>query len=218
MQNVLRLFGCARIGLMEGEQMEKQITDTADQYMKLALMLKKTAIEESMDDNAPDYISGALLRLYFVKSLEAKMTKCQEMLSEDTDEQTVDAVLNAAQTVEETADLVFEAIEKYSGAHKSFYEKIENTVLASDEESLDTLLCKLYKCEGIIRLAYRCAKRYPIYDMRGSILGETSDTEAFADPEDMISGDMDVDIYALLEIRDRLVASIGKIVRNAEQV
>jgi hypothetical protein len=197
--------------------MEERITDAANEYMKLALMLKESAAEVCMDD-APDDISGALLRLYYVKSLEAKMTKCQEMLSEDTDEETVDAVLKAAQTVEETADMVFEIIEKYSDAHKSFYEKIENTVLASDEESLDALLCKLYKCEGIIRLAYRCAKRYPIYDIRGSILGGTSDTEALTDPEDLISGDMDVDIYALLEIRDRLVTSIGKMVSNAEQI
>ncbi len=197
--------------------MEKQITDMADQYMKLAVMLKKSAIEESMDDDAPDYISGALLRLYYAKSLEAKMAGCQEMLSEDTDEETVDTVLKAAQAVSEMAELAFEAIERYSAAHKSFWEKIDNTVLGSDEDDLDALLRKLYKCEGIIRLAYRCAKRYPVYDLRGSILGAASDSEALTDPEDLISGDMDVDIYALLEVRDRLVDRIGNMVNKHMQ-
>ncbi len=196
--------------------MEDRMIETANQYGELARMLMRSAEEAGSDDEAPGYIHDALLRLFYVIRLDDKMEKCQELLTEDSDEETVGAVLGAARNVQEASDYVFGLIEKFSAENRDFEEKIESIVLDSPEENLDDLLCKLYKCEGIIRLAYRCAKRYPVYGVRGSLFGGAADTEPITDPEDFIADDMDVDIVALLDARDRLMARIGPLAGDAQ--
>lgn len=189
--------------------MDERIVETAGQYQELAMMLAEPPEEENgLDDETPDYIQSMLLRLYDVKALEAKMEKCEELLSEDTDGETVDKVMAAARTVEEASDSVFGFIEKYSTLHGDFEKKVEGITMDSDGAALDDLLYKLYKCEGIIRMAYRCATRYPTYGLSKSIMGGPHDTEVVTDEEAFISDEMNVDIYALLEIRDKLLAAI----------
>jgi hypothetical protein len=61
-------------------------------------------------------------------------------------------------------------------------------------------------------MAYRCATRYPTYGIPDSILGGEPDTEPVADPEEYIAGDMDVDIFALLDAREALLSKIAPLV------
>lgn len=187
---------------------EDRVIESSNRYQQLARMLADSAREAKLDDEEPGYIHDALLRLFYVIRLEDKMEKCQALLTEESDEQTVEAVMEAVQVVQETSNSIFSYVEDYSAANKAFEGKIESLTLSSQEDSLDDLLCKLYKCEGIIRLAYRCAKRYPMYGLQGSLFGGTADTEPITDTEEFISGDMDVDIVALLDARDKLIAAI----------
>jgi hypothetical protein len=187
--------------------MEERIIDTAKQYMELAHMLMTSAEEAKLNADEPGYIHDALLRLFYVIRLEDKMEKSQELLTEESDEETVEAVLEAVHDVQEAADRIFEFIEDYSGSDRDFEEKIENLTLGSPEEGLDDLLCKLYKCEGIIRLAYHCAKPYPVYGPSDSLMGGESSTPV-DDPEESLADDMDVDIMALLDAREKLIADI----------
>ena len=187
---------------------EQRIIEAANQYRELAKMLTETSEEARLDGEEAGYIRDALLRLFYVIRLEDKMEKCQELLTEESGEETVEAVIEAAQAVQEASDRLFGYVEDYSASDRGFEQKIEKLTLGSPEEGLDDLLCKLYKCEGIIRLAYRCAKRYPMYGLQGSLFGGAADTEPITDTEDFISGDMDVDVLALLEARDNLIAAI----------
>jgi hypothetical protein len=186
--------------------MEENIIDQAGLYASRAQRLLEDGA--LLDGDAPGYVREALLGLYFAVRLAADMEACQALLTQDTDEETVDAVQEAAQTVQEAAEAAFDRVEQHSAADGDFAAKIDGLALDSAEDGLDDLLCKLYKCEGIIRLAYRCATRYPMYGMPGSMLGGMPDT-APADPEDFIAGDMDVDIMALLDARDALLSRIG---------
>jgi hypothetical protein len=189
--------------------METDIINQAGRYAELARMLLDADIKARQDEGVGADIHEALLRLYYAKKLEADMEACQTLLTEDTEEETVTAVEEAAQTVREASDATFDLVEVYSAAYSDFAAKIENLKLDSAEEKVDDLLCKLYKCEGIIRMAYRCATRFPTYGIPSSILGGEPDTEPVADPEEYIADDMDVDIFALLDARDALIAKIG---------
>ncbi len=196
---------------------EERIIQAAKQYGELAAMLMASAEEAKLDTEEPGYIRDALLRLFYVVRLDEKMEKCQELLTEESDEETVEAVMDAAQAVQEASDTVFGYVEDYSAADIEFEEKIESLTLSSPEEGLDDLLCKLYKCEGIIRLAYRCATRYPMYGVQGSMFGGSPDTEPITDTENLISRDMKVDVLALLEARDKLIASIEPLISEVGQ-
>jgi hypothetical protein len=189
--------------------MEASIVDQAQKYAELAQMLIKADEEARQDEDAPEFLREALMRLYYAKKLEADMEKCQALLTEETDEETVAAVEESAQAVQQASDAAFDLVESFSANDNEFAEKIDNLKMDTAEDGLDDLLCKLYKCEGIIRLAYRCATRYPTYGITGGILGGEPDTDPVADREDFIAGDMDVDIMALLDARDDLIARIG---------
>ena len=189
--------------------METDIINQAGRYAELARMLLESDKEARQDEGMPANIHDALMRLYYAKKLEANMEACQALLTEDTEEESVAAVEEAAQAVREASDAAFDLVESYSAADGEFTAKIESLKLDSAEEELDDLLYKLYKCEGIIRMAYRCATRYPTYGIPDSILGGEPDTEPVADPEEYISDDMEVDIFALLDARDALISKIG---------
>lgn len=199
-----------------GAMEEERIVGTANQYSELAKMLTETAEEAKHDGEEPGYIHDALLRLFYVIRLEDKMEKCQELLTEDSGEETVEAVTEAAQAVQEASDAVFGYVEDYSASDREFEQKMESLTLGSPDEGLDDLLCKLYKCEGIIRLAYRCATHYPTYGLQGSLFGGSADTEPITDTEGFISGNMNVDVLALLEARDKLIAAIEPLVGEAQ--
>jgi len=194
--------------------MEENIIDRARRYMELAHMLTKADEDARQDEVSPEYLHEALIRLYHAKKLEADIEECQAQLSQDSDGETVEAVEDAAQAVQEASEVSFDLVERYSADNEEFAAKIESLKLESAEDGLDDLLNKLYKCEGIIRLAYRCATRYPTYGITESIMGGAPDTEPIDDPEEYIADDMDVDIMALLAARDDLVAKIGPLVEK----
>jgi hypothetical protein len=188
--------------------MEMNIIDQAGRCAELAQLLMEADRDAREDGDALGDVHEALMRLYYAKKLEADMEACQALLTEDTDEETVATVEEAAQTVREASDAAFDLVESHSAADGEFAAKIDSLTMDAAEEGLDDLLCKLYKCEGIIRMAYRCTKRYPTYGPSDAFFGGESD-EPVSDPETLIAGGMDVDIMALLDARDALISRIG---------
>ena len=74
----------------------KTIVDTAKEYKKMAEMLEESANEANHDGVEPGFADDALLRLFYIKSLEQKVEAIQEQLTEETDTDTFDAVYSAA--------------------------------------------------------------------------------------------------------------------------
>ena len=188
--------------------MEQTIREAAKQVEEMARTLTETAIVPDYKTTAPEYVASALLQLYYAKTLEEKLQACQAQMSEDTDGETVEAVTAAQQAIDEAADAAFAQVEDYGREEREFAERIEGISL-SDEDGLEGLLLKLYKCEGLIRMAYRYSTKYPIYGIEDTLLG-VQGQDMIVDPEEHVSEEFGVDVYALIEIRDMLIARIQK--------
>lgn len=192
--------------------MEQRIIDSAKQFRDKAQKLEDFRIDIDGGKNTPEHVMSALIRLYLAKELELGLDKCQEFLSEDTQPQVFDAIEQAAGAIEKAADMMFEIIDLHSNENPEFAQMIDGLSVSSGENKLEELLFKLYKCEGIIRMAYRCAKKFPIYGVtmsweRQGNIGNAAD----ANPEDAIMRQMGVDINELLQIRLGLIEKIGEL-------
>lgn len=192
--------------------MTSDIINTVGEYKKLALMIESTAQLADVEENVT--IEDALLRLFYIKSLERKLGNCQEELSEETDEETFKAVLETSEAIERVSDKVFEQIERYAAYERKFEIEIENTTVETDSKDKRSLLNQLYKCEGIIRMAQRAAARYPIY---GESSGrwehlEGIENDGSKSPEQRVYDDLGIDVYELEDIREKLVLGLEQIV------
>jgi hypothetical protein len=196
--------------------METDIISQAGRCAELARLLLGANEEARQDWNAPADIHEALLRLYYAKKLEDDIEACQALLTEDTSEETVDTVGEAAQAVQAASDAMFDLIESHSASDDEFAAKIEALKLDDAKEGLYDLLCKLYKCEGIIRMAYRCAKRYPTYGLPDALMGGEPGKPLGIDSEGFIAKDMDVDIMALLDARAALLKKVAPMVEDLQ--
>jgi hypothetical protein len=193
--------------------MEDDIISRAGRCAELAQMLlaadKEARYEESKD------MRGALLRLYYAEKLEEEMEVCKALLTEDTSEEAADAVGEAAEMVRAASDATFNLIESYSAADAEFAAKIDKLRLDDADEGLFDLLCKLYKCEGIIRMAYRCATWFPAYGPFDTLIdarkGSIPNTPAGVDPESFIAQAMEMDIMEMLDLRAELIRKIAPI-------
>lgn len=198
--------------------MEQKIIETANKYKDMANMIEESAVEASFDNSVPGYIGDALIRLYYAKSLEQKLDKCQDFLDEDTEEQAFEAVMDADKAIIAAADAAFNMIEDYCGEDKDFSKMIDNISFNAEEERTEQLLYQLYKCEGIMRMAYRTAKRYPIYGGSGTSWEKLQGIDdTIEEPEDMIMRDTGIDIYKLQEVCQSLVELIGKKTGNLSE-
>jgi hypothetical protein len=195
--------------------MESEIISRAGRCAALAKMLLDADAQARQYGDAPD-IQEALLRLYYAGKLEEDMEQCQALLTEDTGTAAVDMAEEAAQAVRAASDAVFDLIESHSASDEGFAAKIEELKLEGAEEGLYDLLCKLYKCEGIIRMAYRCAKWYPTYGLPDTLLGGEPGKPLGIDPEGFIAQDMGIDIMALLDTRAALLKKIAPMVENLQ--
>ena len=192
--------------------MNSDIISNAKEYKKLALMIETSAKVEDIEDNI--VIEDALLRLFYIKSLEHKLADCQEQLTEETDEETFNAVFEASETIQSVSEKIFAQIEKYAVDNRKFEIEIENTTVDTDSKDKQNLLNQLYKCEGIIRMAQRAAARYPIY---GGSSGRWEHLEGIENdggksPQQRVLDDLGIDVYELESIREKLVVSLEKIV------
>ena len=193
--------------------MEDDIISRAGRCAELAQMLlaadKETQYEELKD------MRGALLRLYYAEKLEEEIEVCKALQTEDTSKEAVDAVGEAAEMVRAVSDAAFELIESCSAADAEFAAKIDKLRLDDADEGLFDLLCKLYKCKGIIRMAYRCATWYPAYGPSDTLIdawkGSIPNSPAGVDPESFIAQAMEMDIMEMLDIRAELIRKIALI-------
>lgn len=190
------------------DKVSNAIIDTANEYIKVAQMLEETATEAGHDGYEPGFIEDALLRLFYAKSLELKLDKCQEDLDEETEMDTFDAVAKAEEAIEKVSQMAFDQIEGYSGSDKKFEIMVDAASVDLDSQDRDDLLLQLYKCEGIIRMAHATSQRHSIY---GSTTAgwehlEGLETETGGkSPEQMIFEDLGIDMYELLGVREKLV-------------
>lgn len=191
--------------------MEDDIISRAGRCAELAQMLlagdKEARYEESKD------MREALLRLYYAEKLEEEMEACKALLTEDTSEEAVDAVTDAAEIVRAASDAAFNLIESCSASDAGFAAKIDKLRLDDADDGLFELLCKLYKCESIIRMAYRCATWYSAHDPYDTLIdawtGSIPKRPYGVDPESFIARAMDLDIMELLDIRAELIRKIA---------
>ncbi len=196
--------------------MSEKLIDTAIEYKKMAEMLEESATEANHDGVGPGFADDALLRLFYIKSLEQKVEAIQEQLTEETDTDIYEAVYSASDAVQNVSNIVFEQIEEYASHDRKFEIIIEETSVDLKSNEKNDLLNQLYKCEGIIRMAQNTASRYTIY---GNSSGGWEhlggiDPEVDYTTEDKIYDDLGVNIYELLDIRKKLVALIEGIVKK----
>jgi len=153
--------------------------------------------EEARHEESKD-MREALLRLYYAEKLEEEMEACKALLTEDTSEEGVNAVGDATEIVRAASDAAFNLIESYSASDAGFAANIDKLRLDDADDGLLDLLCKLYKCEGIIRMAYRCATWYPAYGPPDTLLdawkGSIPKRPWGVDPESFIAQAMDMNI------------------------
>ena len=191
--------------------MEDDIISRIRRCAELAQMLL-AADEEARYEELKD-MREALLRLYYAVNLEEEMEACKALLTEDTSEEAVDAVHDAAEIVRAASDAAFGLIERYGASDAGFAAKIDKLRLDDADDGLFDLLCKLYKCEGIIRMAYRCATWYPAYGPPDTLLdawkGSIPKRPWGVDPESFIAQAMDMNIMELLDIRAELIRKIA---------
>ena len=205
--------------------MSESLIETAEKYRELAHMIMECAVEESFDTDVPDYVQNALLRLYYAISLQKKIEVLRDGFSEETPLEAVEAVEDAADAADKASVAAFDEVEDYTGQDKNFNIMIESLSVNSAQDNLSGLLYKLYKCEKIIRMAYRLAGSFSIYGSASrsvafapteipsendhdNDLNGLRDTEPMMMPEDYITEKLDIDIRGLLGIRARLMENI----------
>jgi hypothetical protein len=193
---------------------ENKIIDNANKYKHLAQELTDMNIEQNMDEDVPEEIQAALIRLYYAKAFEAEIEKCEDLLDEETDEETVSAVEEAADAIESASESAYGAVEEYASEDKEFAHRIEQVTVSTEAEGLLVSLIKLYKCEGIIRDAYKCSVKFPLYGAPSSSLGVPQENTAPMDAEEDIRQRLGIDIYELLELRQRLVTEIASAIKG----
>jgi hypothetical protein len=194
--------------------MEQKIVDNANKYKRLATELAGMEVDRSMDDDIPEDVQAALLRLYYAKALEIEIEKCEDLLDEDTDEETVNAVTEAASAIDAASESAFGDVESYALKDAAFAQRVEEMTVNTETNGLLGSLIKLYKCEGIIRHAYRCSMKFPLYGTPTGQLGLLQETDSATDAEEEIMKTLGVNIYELLELRERLVKEITSLVGN----
>ena len=198
--------------------MEQRIIDAANKYAGYAIKLKDFDEQHILSESVPEKAGLALLKLYFALHLEAGLSKCEELLDEDSDEETINAVADAAQAIGSAADDAFSDVWLQASRDRDFAEKIEETAGDSSADGPCALLIKLYKCEGIIREAYRSASNFPLL---GGIYGD-SDTQpdfgVVTNQEDYIMKRTGIDIYRLLETKQNLIDDIERLVGGPERI
>ena len=190
--------------------MSNSIIDTANEYKKVAQMLEVTAKAAAIDRVDSEFIEGALLRLFYAKSLELKLDRSSELLDEESDMDAFDAVREANDAVDKVSEITFEQIESYSADDKKFEIQVSNASVNLDSEDSGDLLRQLYKCEGIIQMAQRTSQHHNIYGgaARGWERLEGIDNEPAMSPEETIFKDLGIDMYELLDVREKLVAKL----------
>lgn len=185
--------------------------ETLAGYRDAARQLSVTSVLESFDDDIPEEMQTALVRMAAAMSLDARMEKCEAFLSEETPEEITEAYYNAQEEIARVLDDAFDSMNTHIKNSGELEERIEALSVNTESAGLADDLLKLYKCEGIIRMAYRSAQKYPIYGPIDQVFHmEEDEDEAVTDQEKYIMDKMGVDICGLLNIRAGLIEAVQK--------
>ena len=193
--------------------MQQTMKRMAEEYKEMAETISLSAEEAAFDIAAQGYIQDALMRLYYLKALEQKLGKLQGELTEQTDKETFAATMEAETVVNAATDVVFGLIEKYAEGNRKFRKAVDKTSADTDSKDKDDLLRQLYRCEGILRMAYRTSRHVPIYSAGNRMLEHLEGLGDYEPevPEDTVYKDTGVDLYALQEVRKKLIAAIDQV-------
>lgn len=198
--------------------MEQKIIEAANKYRENAIKLKDFDEQHVLSESIPEQAGLGLLKLYFALSLNAGIQKCEELLDEDSDEETVNAVADAARAAEDAADDAFTSVWMQVSRDKEFSQTVEGITEESSVDGPHTLLIKLFKCEGIIREAYRRTSNFPLYGAIGSMSKPQSDFDVVTNQEDYIYEKTGIDIYRLLEVKQTLIEDIERLIGGTESI
>jgi len=179
---------------------DERIVETARKYRQLAQDIMTFDIQERLDGALPTDVQTSLLRLYYAKRLEVRLEKCEALLTDETDQSVFDALSEAAQTIDDASLVAMADIDEYSKEDRDFARMMDQLSVNSMGEGLIDQLLKLYKCESIIKMTYDYASAHAY-----------SST-----PEEYIEKRMDIDIDALLELRQSLLDGISKALGESE--
>ena len=192
--------------------MEERLLETLKGYRDAAWELERTAVSESFDDDIPGEVQTALVRLVAAISIDDRLEKSEAFLTEESTEEIIEAYDEAETEVGRVLEAAFAAVEKYVESDKELERRIELLSVNTESSGLTDDLLKLFKCQGIIHMAYRSAAQYPIYGAPGYTTERDRAYEAGAltDQEKYVLEKTGVDIYALLEIRARLIGDVQR--------
>lgn len=194
--------------------MEQKIIDIANKYKELTLMLEDFALEEPIDDNVTEEVQAALVKLYYTKAFEAEIEKCEDLLEEDTDEETVNAVYEAAGIIDVASEASFSVVDEFCSHDKGFAKQIEGITASTETEDLFENLIKLYRCEAIISCAYKCSMKIPKAVNRNLSAFQPEQDVTPMDAEEEINNKFGIDMYELVELRQNLLDKIGSLIKG----
>ena len=180
--------------------MDERIIETAQKYRQLALDIMTFIADKPLDSQFPLDVQTSLLRLYYAKRLEARLEKCEALLTDESDQSVFDALSDAAEAIDAVTLTALADIEQFGKDDDDFARMIDQLSVSSVAEGLVDQLCKLYKCESIIKMTYDYASAHSY-----------SST-----PEEYIQKHMDIDIEALLELRQSMLDDISKALGESE--
>jgi len=190
--------------------MENSLLETLNRYRDAARKLKEETPVLELGSEIPEEIRPALLRMAAAMSLNEQLSLCEAFLSEDTPEEIAEAYYEAQEEITRAMDDAFGDIEKHAAYLEDFQRHVETLSANAESSGLTDDLLKLYKCEGIIRMAYESMQKFAVIGTPGYTMlrFEERDQESTTDPEQYLLDKTGVDIYALLEVRSGLVADI----------
>jgi|AGTN01.2.fsa_nt_gi hypothetical protein len=192
--------------------MEDKLLETLNGYRDAARELRQTAVSESFDDELPEEVQTALIRMVAAMSLDERLEKCEAFLSEESPEEINEAFFEAQEGIGRVLNDAFLEVEKSVRLSPELENRIGLLSVNTESSGLADDLLKLYKCEGIIRMAYSSAQKFSIYGAPDQVIRmeEEDGEEAISDQERYIMEKTGVDICALMEVRARLIGDIQR--------
>jgi hypothetical protein len=192
--------------------MENKLLETLRGYATAAKELGRTTVSESFDHGIPEEAQTALVRMAAAISLDERLEASESFLSEESPEEIAEAYEEAQAEITRVLDSAFLEASRYVASDNELERRVELLSVSTESSGLADDLLKLYKCEGIIRMAYRAAQRFPVYGTPRYMTSrnDEDDEEILANQEQYILDRTGVDVYALMEIRARLITDVQR--------
>ncbi len=182
------------------ESLKKCRDDAVDLENAIHAMDKNDAADEG------DLEMSGLMFMAKAMMLDDELEKCEAFLNEESPEEVTEVYFEAQDLIERLLSAALAEIARNAGASKEFSSRLEAVSSSSESSGLTDDLLKLYKCESLIRMAYRSAQKFPIYGMPDSI--SRMEEETVIDQEQYILDKTGIDVCELRDVRSRLLESV----------